>query len=211
MKKMIRSCVVAVLSCVLILGMSSMSFASEQDQFEKILDDCNKKYGLDLEYVSVGENADIEMYSCFVESVAKETRETLDYIQTLENRTNLKKESENLDLNSTVIVKEKSKTVNAYSASGSNSASSFRGTAKYHITNGNKITDLVSFTAKYHNSVSEALFVKTYEVTSYTSNLYDGGSTLGVTARGKLVGYDSNYQAYELGNVTTMYMYSDTY
>ena len=51
----------------------------------------------------------------------------------------------------------------------------------------------------------------TYSVTSYSTNFYDSGHTLGVSANGDLVGYDENFVRYEVGNVTTQYMYSDTY
>lgn len=110
-----------------------------------------------------------------------------------------------------VILKEKSKTVNAYSASDGRNASPYKGTATYHIAKGNVITDLVSFSARYENKISAPLDVKTYDVKTYTTNFYDAGHTLGITAKGKLVMYDDNYVGYEIGNVTTMYMYSDTY
>lgn len=211
MKKTFRILVVIIVSCILCLNMSSMAFATVQDPFEKVLEEYNKKYNIELEYVPVGEYADLSEYTKFVESVAKENRKTLNYIQEIKARESVLKRQEISEMRATIIVKEKSKTVEAYSALGEDTAKPYKGTATYHIAKGNVITDLVRFSAKYENSFMEALFPKTYEVTSYTSNLYDSGHTLGVTARGKLVGYDKNYQPYELGNVTTMYMYSDTY
>lgn len=210
MKKVFKKITILTVVLVLVLNIGSISYASTVDQYRIALEASNRKYNVNLEYIPVADPANLQTYTTIVEDIAKNTRNTLDFIQRIESR----KTSHRDDTYTTmanVILKEKSKTVSAYSASNSTDASQYKGTATYHITTGNVITDLVNFSARYQNRVSEALAVKTYEVTTYTTNFYDSGHTLGVTANGKLVVYDDNYVAYEIGNVTTMYMYSDTY
>ena len=210
MKKIFKQITMAALVLGIVLNMASLSYAATVAQYRLALDACNQKYNINLEYIPVAENADLQTYMSIVEDVAKNTRSTMDFMRRIENR-KISKQNITCTTMANVILKEKSKTVSAYSASDGGNASPYKGTATYHIAKGNVITDLVSFSARYENKISAPLDVKTYDVKTYTTHFYDAGHTLGITAKGKLVMYDDNYVGYEIGNVTTMYMYSDTY
>ncbi len=50
-----------------------------------------------------------------------------------------------------------------------------------------------------------------YFLDSYTTNYYDSGKTLGITAQGVLKAASDYVPTHTVGNVTTYYMYTDTY
>ena len=210
MKKIFKQITMAALVLGIVLNMASLSCAATVDQYRLAFDACNQKYNINLESIPVAENADLQTYMSIVEDVAKNTRSTMDFMRRIENR-KISQQNITCTTMANVILKEKSKIVSAYSVSDGGNASPYKGTATYHIAKGNVITDLVSFSARYENKISAPLDVKTYDVKTYTTIFYDAGHTLGITAKGKLVMYDNNYVGNEIGNVTTMYMYSDTY
>ena len=185
-----------------------VAFADTQDQYEEILDKYNKKYNVAIEYIPVKEYISLDKYEEIVKEVAKDERETQNYIEQIKL---LKKDVANPKIIEKGVLKKKSKTVAAYNTDYL-SASAYLGTATYYIASDNKISSVVSFSARYKNSIGNALGIMyEYACTSYTTNYYDAGKTLGITAKGNLTGRYSSGIGVSFGNVTTQYMFTDTY
>lgn len=212
MKKVSKKLVTTIVATALFFSMFSVASAQSVDPFHAVVEEQNKKYNVALEYIPVSANADLNVYKDFVEETAQNTRATLDFIQSIEYRKVTEKVSK-ASVNSVIIVKEKTKTVSAATTSSNLPVSKYLGTATYNIVQGNIITSLTSFSAKYDNDILPSLFgrIYFYDVTSYRDNYYDGGHTLAVTSIGKLSCVDPDYENYQLGNVTNLFMYSDTY
>ncbi len=212
MKKKSKKLLTIVAAISLFFSMFSVASAQSIDPFRTVVEEYNKKYNVALEYIPVSAQADLNVYKDFVEETAKNTRATLDFIQSIECR-KVTDEVSKMSVNSVIIAKEKTKTVSATTTSSDLPVSKYLGTATYNVVQGDIITSLTSFSAKFDNDFLPFLFgrIYFYDVTSYRDNYYDGGHTLAVTSVGKLSCVDPDYESYQLGNVTNLFMYSDTY
>ncbi len=184
---------------ICLLLSSTKALAAEIDPYEKILNEINIEYNLELEYVKVDSNKiSVNEYERIVKKLAISQKETIEYI----NR-RIKGNKENLLSSSLKSNDFISRAAASYSVTSTKIASGYGSatiTANY-LKNPN--TGTIGNASNVSSYVETGTHTYSYIQKSWSSISLDRGETLGITTQGAMV-----FAGISIANVT---LYAEFY